>query len=217
MSKLWIYGDSYAASFNYLPPDVTPWTRQVSEKLNLEYINKGEHGSSLDYMIHESINDAPNFKSEDTCIFVLTQINRSWQIANDPGQSYLSNREYNIDHHAMLRKSNLLCWIHAMENYTNHFKIKPIIIPAWDPEISYRPKNIGWANGELSKASLDEIIFPHNKKKEHPTTECRLNHLSLCNHNKLSEMVYNWFIKQTIVDCENLNKMIIPLSDFPST
>lgn len=217
MSKLWIYGDSYAASFDYLPPNVTLWTQQVAKKLNLEYVNKAKHGSSLDYMIHESTKDALNFKQSDTCIFVLTQINRSWQIPHDPGQSYSSNRDYDIDHHAMLRKSNLTCWLHAMENYTNHLTLRPLIIPAWDPEIDHKPKNIGWASGELSKASLDEIIFPNNHKKEHPNTECRLNHLTLANHNKLSEMVLNWFTDQINVDCEKLHKMVIPLDDFYKT
>ncbi len=217
MSKLWIYGDSYAAPFEYLPENVNPWTIQVAKKLGLESINKAKHGSSIDYMIHTSINDASNFNKDDACIFVLTQINRSWQIAHDPSVSYPSYREYDIDHHAMIRKSNLLCWLHAIENYTNHLKLRPIIIPAWDPEIEYKPKNIGWASGELSKSSLDEIIFPNNKKKEHPDTECRLNHLTLTNHDNLSEMIVNWFLSQNQVDCEKLQKMVIPLEDFYRT
>jgi len=215
MGKLWIYGDSYAASFDYLPDGIVPWTQQVANKLGLEPIYKAKHGSSIDFMIYESINDVSNYKEDDTCIFILTEIHRAWLISNDPSSSYPNFREYDIDHHASLRKASLTCWLHAIENYTNHLQIKPIIISAWDPELSFKPTRLGWAKGELSKASLDEIIFSDREEKEHPSTECRYNHLTLPNHEKLSSMVIDWFLYGSEIDCNKLHKMVIPLTDFP--
>ncbi len=214
MGKLWIYGDSYAATFEYLPATIWPWTNQVGDTLDFKIINKAMHGSSLDYMMYESFNDSFNFNEDDTCIFVLTQLSRSWQIKKEPGSSYTVNRHYDIDHHADLRKMFLECWIHLMEKRTEHLKLRPLIIPAWDPEIEYRPKNIGWAKGELSKSSFDEIIFPPNTSKEHPDTECRFNHLCIENHTILADMVIDWFLTQKTIDSENLLKEIIPLEQF---
>ena len=49
MSKLWVYGDSFAVDYNDGKYEPSPWIEQVSNELNLEVVNYAWSGSSLDY------------------------------------------------------------------------------------------------------------------------------------------------------------------------
>ena len=78
MSKLWVYGDSFAVDYNDGKYEPSPWIEQVSNELNLEVVNYAWSGSSLDYTsvhIDETIH---LWDTEDIVIVSLTEVLRTW-------------------------------------------------------------------------------------------------------------------------------------------
>lgn len=68
MSKILVYGDSFAAPSRY--PFGNDWPAKVAEKLGMTIENKALEGSSTDYAIKLLLEDLKNINDNDIVIFV---------------------------------------------------------------------------------------------------------------------------------------------------
>ena len=137
MTKLLVYGDSYASSENDGCPS---WADMLGKKLGLEVINRGVSGSSTEYAMRCLIKDFNKniFESDDIVVFVASTPGRMhFQFQNarpetaaqywhdvdtkDPNHSwYKENKKHlewwmlNFD--CRMNAINQECYIHALKD-----------------------------------------------------------------------------------------------------
>ena len=87
MGKLWTFGDSFTYGQGCLPgdeyyeytdlPTESTWPTIISNKLQLEEVNKGLPGNSTPYIIKQVIDNLSNFNTDDTVILSDTHSTRT--------------------------------------------------------------------------------------------------------------------------------------------
>lgn len=158
MSKLWVFGDSFATVRNFHYHDLDDndmpnwvWMQQVGRNLPIQHAHwHGLPGVSNEWIMNEVKKFTLDFKKDDYLIIISSHINRRWFIKDKPdcGNIYLENinkfltkkqaraiKEYKetfIDQHLVLSKlyqEQFLSWCYS---FAQSAGVKLCLLPAFD-------------------------------------------------------------------------------------
>jgi hypothetical protein len=219
MSKLIVYGDSYASSTEHSKG----WTSFLAEKLNLQEINRAVDGSSSEYAIEKFINDFKNniIKDDDIIIFVLStpgRLNLSYQqefpgtasqflhdvsTNNSSYKWYKQNRQH-LQWYFLNRNGNEACinlesYIHMLRNFAEmHPNIKLLFLENSDHymEMPYSNTLPNFLRPRIYLTNIANNEIRNFKSyfdwtSSIPGVDYRINHLS----NKNKEILINLVIE----------------------
>lgn len=226
MSKLIVYGDSYASSNEYSKG----WTSFLAERLNLQEINRAVDGSSSEYAIEKFINDFKNdiIKDDDIIIFALSTPGRlnllhqqefpgtAAQFLHDVSTDnssykwYKQNRQhlqwYSLNRNSNESGINLESYIHMLRNFAEiHPNIKLLLLENTDhyPEMPYSNTVPNFLRPkiyltDIANSEINNFTSYFDWTSSISGVDCRTNHLS----NKNKEILINLVI-------ESLEKMTV--------
>ena len=151
MSKLWVYGDSYAVDHANCD---WQWYKNLSNILKVDYKSQADYGVANEWICMKFIEDYKrnHIESGDTVIVVMTACVRHWFLWEHPN---ISNYE------------NMINWppgkfgitkeqINAVEQYYKH--IQKGYVDAWKYDATTAWWN--WYTQELSNKGIGLIILP---------------------------------------------------------
>jgi hypothetical protein len=222
MSKLWVFGDSYAE----LSPDQIHWSELLSNQLDCNDMEvHSHHGAANEWIYFQFVEQLPKISSDDFVVIVSTQINRRWFFMNDVGTSNFKLHKSTDNN--LSPSENL-----ALEYYTNHLDntlLASILFETFCNAIHYvaEKNNINL----LILPGFEERDFPLSGKYNihgslfdicknevkgnswdawweyiaitHQGKDPRCGHLSLVNHEILSDKLFNTFTRGELLELES--------------
>jgi|TARA_B100001094_G_scaffold333278_1_gene410221 hypothetical protein len=152
MSKLWVYGDSYAVNHENCD---WQWTKNLARLLKVDHLSQADYGVANEWICMKFVEDykvAKNIKRGDTVVIVMTACVRHWFLWEHPN---ISNYE------------NMINWpagkfgitqdqIDAVEQYYKH--IQKGYVDAWKYDATTAWWN--WYAQDLNKKGIELIIIP---------------------------------------------------------
>lgn len=215
MSKLWVFSDSYG----FLPADRyhewkdKHWYRLLSDKLGCteDFKSIAHNGCANEWISFQIEKNFDDIDENDYVVVVATDKDREWFFPNDVGISNIymhnvgnhisRNHAVAIDYYKHFLKNNYQSDI-RFNWYINYIKYKfsnhkLIILPGFE-------NNLTVFNDKFStKGTLFEICQLEINQIKHRSWENwlqnnrhidpRVGHLSYCNHQVLSDKLYNSF------------------------
>ena len=222
MSKLFVLGDSYAALHenhvdNTLIPESTQWSYLLSQKLNMELVNYGVGGSSVEYAINRFYEKVlPNIKKDDVLIFVKTFYLRKYLIKDKPtfsmppiveslySSELISPKDYAfyMRYFADIVRTDVegyhsFNFINSLAYYVYKYGFKVVVVnafPATPEENKFdTPKNIIVSKGCLSHVTRHEFADSEFFDQKIPAhmMDPRRNHMDVKNHAILVDKIYH--------------------------
>ena len=235
MSNLWIFGDSYTKHSQSNQEDF--WTFKLAKKLGVStYHNWSQYGVSNEYICQGVMEHGDNMNPDDYLIFIVTWKGRQWFFEDHPELSNLNTmqnndiikKEYGKDSVKAIQyyeryldsdhQSNMrLNWYYGYLNFIESHFSNTIIIPGFDNNF-HRSMN-HQVNGELFPIGSSEYETPKVGKKifedKWGSLDRRVGHMSLNNHEILSEKVYQTFTNNIPLDLHNgFEKEFINLKNY---
>ena len=153
MSKLWLFGCSFSVDYprHFLNnvPFVRSWkesenfyTKMLAKKLNAKLHNSAISGSSLGWMMYQSMQHRHEFAEDDYIIFQTTALDRGFLTKENPRLSKISNISkrdkswtsltnrqqegytfYLLDMHDKdILMTQFQAWLHGIAYYTKHLR-----------------------------------------------------------------------------------------------
>lgn len=231
MSKLWIFGDSFATvkNFHYTDLDDSSmpnwvWMEQLGRNLPVTSAYfRGIPGVSNEWIMHEVKQHSKYFSPDDYLIIVSTHINRRWFIKYKPdcGNIYLNNfdklvskkeakavklyKETFLDQHLTLSKlyqEQFMTWCYAVSQST---KTKLCLLPAFDET----PWHTIVRNDSVVNCltRIDENEFTNGKDSWFfelwNGMDKRLCHLSEDNHTILAQKIVKFYKYNQPIDLQS--------------
>lgn len=140
MSRLYIFGDSFAAPYD----NPQTWTEQLAQQLGLDIVNHARSGTSQDYAWAVLQHYIPEFTPEDRVVIVLTHPSRRWYFQNKPQLSNINIID--LDQHLTRDESR------AVELYIKHIQR-----PQTDTlDVSLR---LGWLSWQIHQRGLAQPVI----------------------------------------------------------
>lgn len=205
MRKLWIFGDSFAYVPDNTPPHI--WQLRLSEQFDSLEICAGP-GTSFDWIWAELYKYQDEIKPTDQVVVVLTEPSRHWFFKDIPGLTHakILNLDEYVDKEQATALEYYLRYIQRddLDNLNVMYKLgwlsqivnrkrwnKPILLsgfsrPTYNP--SQFPNLIG-CTGNLTLASVEEVINQDKYTEFFHARDFRYNHLCLDNHKVLADKV----------------------------
>jgi hypothetical protein len=126
MTKLWVYGDSFADTNKAgQPPVHTGWARILSEKLGIPLNNRAISGSSTEYAIKSFIEDVnKNYIGNNDIVIVVTsslgRLHFSYQLNEHPASAsvYLKQSPPHFNQDWYQKNKNHIEWWMINNNHT---------------------------------------------------------------------------------------------------
>lgn len=223
MSTLWVFGDSYGTHVAQDPNQIQEWvwSYALGKKLKCtKYANYSQLGVNNDFIHSKIIEQQENIKSEDYVIVISTSLSRKWFFKNIPWLSNIfntNNLDKILDRNSInalyayvkhlynpfcdsLHFHQFLGWIHYMTN-KNSWNL--IVVPGFEEE-GYPISNLYQVKGSLYDICYSEFVDEKAQKwfyEEYSNgRDKRAGHLLKCNHEILSEKLYNTFTKKESLD-----------------
>lgn len=208
--KLWVYGDSFAASSVAAPH----WSKFIAENLQIpnevDSTNLGKPGTSLDHLYYEWNRTRHCIQDDSLVVMCLTQIMRQWFLYPSVSQFSFPDEQLLVDFYDKLWHRDLA--VVRLQNFLDavaHWKSKRgiqtiVILGSFKiPEEISMPENFITANGDLQKIAEDEvtghysgIFLEYNEPKE------KTSHLSKENHKILADKISQAIINgESTIDC----------------
>lgn len=222
-SKLWIFGDSFSTGRDSTH---TTWTNILASELNAELKITAVGGSSLGWIMYQSMLHRNLFGADDFVIFQTTSPSRAFLDKTKPGLAeYQKERsdwnlltdeqragyQFYLDniHDEEILLLQLQSWIWGMDHYTSHLTHKPIIMYAWD--LGNLEVPIGWKNskGTLLYESMAEFSGEYQQSINWMVDNAgdpRDNHFSITNHKIIANMLKRALLENYVPDFNNLEK-----------
>lgn len=210
MSKLWIYGDSFAQDHQV----ESQWHRQYfAQSYHCDLVIHAQAGVANDWISTEILNTHTAWNKGDQVIVIPTQPNRQWWFPEYPHMSNINsmwghplaqdieakdkNRVDAVGYYMnflqrddidQLRARQMLAWMSALA-----VDIDLIIIPAFDLGFSACSQ----CKGNLTDVCNAEFFDQRSRQRYYQQgTDLRLNHLSSKNHTILA----NKLIQEDVLD-----------------
>ena len=208
MSKIWYYGDSFSTGRD--PANYTVYTNMLADALGAELHITAKGGSSLGWLMYESMKHRHEYAEDDYIIFQTTTLDRGFLDKTKPGLAefwkdcpdwnsltreqqkgytfYLTEMH---DHDIL--KTQFQAWIHGIAHYTKHLKVKPLVTTAWNIGEIEMPEGWKRSKGVLLDLSMGEFSGSYDDSINWMLDNAgdpRHNHFSTCNHYKIKDMYY---------------------------
>lgn len=211
MSKLWIFGDSFAMP-QPLDSTETPWTVQLAKKLNVaSSANFAMPGVSNDYIFYQLSEHINNADDTDYVIIQTTNKHRQW-FFNDPVLANYCIRD--IDKYITEAESSALkefvLHLQRDELDDNRFvqfslalerivallrHVKFLILPGFHNTHGIEGTLIQVCDEEFQSLDCIPPFYEANDGKDP-----RINHMSPDNHTILSDKIYEFFKTGKTID-----------------
>ena len=224
MSKLWIFG----CSFSVIKDDDC-YVKMLAKKLNAKLMEVAMPGTSVGWMMYNSMQNRHRFAEDDYVIFQTTSIDRGFLDKDHPALSKISKRDskwtsltkqqqegytfylLNI-HDTGVLMTQFQAWLHAMAHYTKHLQIPPLLTAGWDLGDLELPDKWRQSKGLLWEASVKEFNVTPLEFRDWLQTngnDPRHNHFSGNNHKIITDIYYKALTdKNYIPDFTNLEQNI---------
>ena len=222
MSKLFVLGDSYAALHEghidkSILPESTQWSYLLSQKLNMELINHGVGGSSVEYAVNRFYEKVlPIIQRDDILVFCKTFYLRKFLDKNKPTfsmppviESLYNSELLSAKDHAFyvryftdivrsdVESYHSFNFINSLAYYVYKYNFKVVVMNCFprtpeEEKFDY-PKNIIVSKGCLSHVTRYEFTDSEISDKKIPADmmDPRRNHMSVKNHMILVDKIYN--------------------------
>lgn len=228
MNKLYIFGDSFAQEYDY--ENFIPWFRKLSNDMNIEYENYGLQGSGPGYSMNK-FRSIENKLNEDYVVLMLSDPQRDYHSENnDIGMANLrmsmdnqnfQMRPHQTDHCRDDNIKNILYLKYVSKHLFKSTKFFVNVI--WknticNSEFIESEDNFYFCDCGLGSIWIDEyeLNAMHNVPFGHTTLleqgkvkaiieDNRYNHMSQRTHDTLSNLIYDFFVKEKMP--KNTNDM----------
>jgi hypothetical protein len=212
MKKMYVFGDSYVAQWNDTGPG---WAKLLANKLNIECVNYGVSGSSMEYAMRQFQKCVADEKITDSIIIVLlSTIGRlDFEIQNERPEtaspwSHTDDNFVDINDHRnvwYIENKNYIKWYLSNFNYDGLVLNKECYIHAINNFAQFEPSNrvIVLINGTRSESS----IIPINKAENLLIPNIDINKISM--NEFVDGLTYESFCKYIKWDVR-MNHMMIP-------
>ena len=227
MSRLFVYGDSYAAprgSWGFTEGyDFKTYYELLGELLHCTSVSVyGMQGASNTWIIDRLVNTCDSHTQEDYCVIILTDQNRRWFWHDKP---QLSNYMQLEDFDRFLTPEE----IDAVKKYYLYLNDSKICQIEFEQSARVAmaasradTRVIGGFNhitGQLSNLTVQSVkeyqgglaAMNQDYQLRGQGFDPRLNHFSEVNHQRLAELIHTWFLHPaTVLDLTQLHENIIP-------
>lgn len=224
MSKIWVFGDSYAVPFFEKPgPEAVHWSSLLALKLKCDAVEiRAHNGAANEWIYFQFQQNLPNITEDDYVIFVSTQIERRWFFLNNIGSSNfgvsnLSEAALSRDEKTALKYYatyldnpimssvlfNTIC--NSIHYVSKNQNLNTLILPGFE-EAGYPISGKYTVTGSLFDVGVNEIKGKNNKAwfnfiaNTHKGLDPRIGHLSYVNHCILTDKLYDTFTNNKILD-----------------
>jgi hypothetical protein len=205
MSKLWVFGDSYAYESRI---NANSWIRLLAKSLDCSGVeNKAKVGCDNLYIAHQFINNISNIAADDYIILSLTDPGRFWLFDKHPQMS----NWYSIDSFwTKAKKFASKQEIEAAQGFTRylytsahgdtiHEMIRHVAISSHSNcRVMQGFFPVPGVKGCLVDISRNEHkgVTMEEKFRNSKEGDSRENHLSEVNHKILADKLYKWFTEK---------------------
>lgn len=221
--RLIVVGDSFSVEPAHIEDATLTWARQVAQQLDFQLMNFSQHGVAQDWCFQQlraGFHAEDAITAEDRIIVCLTHPNRFWFLQDQPTLSnshiigldqYISKDQNRAIQGFMqhiqrpeldtLQMVMRLGWLAAC--VSRLALAKPLMIRGFAMNVQEAEQypELSWAQGTLFDMQADE--FWDNKTHTHEYfrgLDCRYNHMTLSNHQLLSDKIVDHFKNHSSLD-----------------
>ena len=219
MNKLYIFGDSFAQEYDY--ENFIPWFRKLSNDMNIEYENYGLQGSGPEYSM-KKFRSIENELNEDFVVLMLSDPQRDYH--SEENSIGLMNLMFTLDNQnlkmgpnnfAECRDDNIKNILYIKYMAKHFYKnTKFFVNVIWknhivNSQFITSEDNFYYCDCDLGSIWLDEYemdamfnvpfgktTLKKNGKVKAIIEDNRYNHMSQRTHDTLSNLIYDFFVKE---------------------